>query len=213
MTTKTPKLEPVEGPPEGGDPQGAEDIFARAAAARKERQASGSSPKIVRKPMKIPAVTKIKAWFRTHETAIFPGLPIYVEPSSEDMEKKPYYVIPDVEDELEGDEGLVRHTGYLICTAAGKVLLLLVRDPDLDGSMHSATESKHDAAREAIGEWTRMSWDKDAMQYEISTAEWERKTVRWPDDVSEANVMRQAFGKQIIDSWDHEILKRARGED
>ena len=126
-------------------PEIAEDIFTKAARVREDRAANGPQVKIVRKPMNLPVILKCKAWFRTHPDAVFRGLPIFTDPSSEEMEAAPYFVAPDLLNELEGSEGLLFYTGYLVCTAAGKNMLLLVKEADFDGKMHSATESKHEA--------------------------------------------------------------------
>ncbi|MDV7145481.1 hypothetical protein R3X27_22580 [Tropicimonas sp. TH_r6] len=188
------------------------DIFAQATRARKERKRTGARPKITRKAMAIPVVTKTKAWFRVHPDGVFSEVPIFIDPTSEEMEAKPYYVVPDLADELEGSDGLIYHTGYLICTASGKNMLFLVKEADMDGNMHSATEAKHEACVDAKSQWTRMTWDKDVGQYQISQAEWDRKEPRWPEDVSEETVFRRAFGKQVIDDWDYPVLKSFRGE-
>ena len=58
-----------------------------------------------------------------------------------------------------------------------------------------------------------MTWDRDAGQYQISHAEWDNKTPRYPADISEEAVFRLAFGKQVLDDWEHPVLKSFRGED
>ena len=129
------------------------------------------------------------------------------------MEPKPYYVTPHLADELEGSDGLHYYTGYLICTGNGKIMLFLVKEADMDGSLHAATEAKHEACADAQENWTRMAWERDAAQYQISQAEWGNKSTHWPEDISEETVFRLAFGKQVLDDWDHPVLKSFRGED
>lgn len=221
QTTETVKAKVKQGPPPSN---GAEleakvvttaaegDIFAQATRARKERKITGEKPKIVRKPMAIPVVTKTRVWFRSHPEAIYAEVPIFIDPTSEDIEIKPYYVVPELADELEGSDGLTYQTGYLICTANGKVMLFLVREADMDGSMHSATEAKHEACANAQENWTRMTWERDAGQYQISHAEWKNRKPHWPQDLNEETVFRLAFGKQVLDDWDHPVLGNFRGE-
>ena len=129
------------------------------------------------------------------------------------MERKPYYLTPDIADELEGSDGLQFMTGYLICTANMKLQLLLVKEADIDGNMHSATEAKHEACVDAQGQWVRMTWDRDAGQYDVHIAEFQRKKPRWPEDVDRVSMMRLAFGKALIDDIDHPVLKAWRGEE
>ena len=152
-----------------------EDVFAAAARARKERHLTGQRLTITRKPMSVPVVMKTKAWFRTHPEAVYTGVAIFVDPTSEEMEAKPFYVLPELAEELEGSDGLSAYTAYLICTANAKIMLFLVKEADMDGSMHTATEAKHDACRDARERWTRMTWERDAGQYQISQAGWDRR--------------------------------------
>jgi hypothetical protein len=212
---KTPKVA-IEGQltPEDDVPAGKpEDIFTQSTRARKERKRTGQKPKIVRKPMAVPVVTKTKVWFRAHPEAVYTEVAVFIDPTSEDMEAKPYYVTPDLADVLEGNDGLNYQTGYLICTANGKNMLFLVKEADMDGSLHAATEAKHEACADAQEHWTRMTWERDAGQYQISHADWDNKTARWPSDVSEEAIFRLAFGKQVLDDWGHPVLKSFRGED
>jgi hypothetical protein len=211
-----PAATPGTGHPEPATTQGAaeaaetgtpEDVFTQAARARREGTAAGNAPKIKRKPKKIPVITKHKAWFRTHPDAIFQGLMIFQDPTSEEMEVKPHYVLPDLEPELFGMEGTYRATGYLICTASGNIQLFLVREADDSGRLNQAAESKHEACEDALNEWTRLVWDAEAKQYEINHAEWSREP-RWPEDLSEESILRLAFGKAFLDDLDHPLLQR-----
>ncbi len=197
----------------GTKDQPADDVFAQAERVRSERAKSGERPSITRKPSPIPVLTKTKAWFRVHHDGVFPGIPVFMDPTNEDMERKPYYLTPDIADELEGSDGLQFMTGYLICTANMKLQLLLVKEAEIDGNMHSATEAKHEACVDAQGQWVRMTWDRDAGQYDVHIAEFQRKKPRWPEDVDRVSIMRLAFGKALIDDIDHPVLKAWRGEE
>jgi hypothetical protein len=190
-----------------------DDIFAKAERVRAERAKSGVKPHITRKSSPIPVVTKTKAWFQVHPDGVYTGIPVFIDPTSEDMERKPYYLTPDIADQLEGSDGLQFMTGYLICTAGMKNQLLLVKEADIDGNMHSATEAKHEACADAMTSWVRMTWDRDAGQYEVHLGQFERKTPRWPETIERVDIMRQAFGKALINDIDHLILKALRGEE
>lgn len=158
---------------------------------------------------------KTNAWFRAHPEAVFRNLSVFIDPTSEDIEKKPYFLAPEIADDMFGSEGVIAMTGYLICTSGGKVMLFLVREADFDGSMHHATEAKHEACVAARGRWTRLSWSKELMAYEISFAEGDgfaAREPRWPEDLSEETILRLVFGKQVIDCLSHPVLRRFRGE-
>ena len=209
--------DPGSGPPtpaaaqsgaEAVETSGPEDVFAAAARARKSGASASRAPKIKRKPKKIPVVLGLKAWFRCHPEAIYRGLTIFEDPTDEDeLERKPFYVLPDMEAELYGVEGIYQATGYLICTASGAVKLFLVKDADDTGKIHPATEAKHEACADAQAEWTRMVWDKDDKSYELHHADMPREP-RWPEDLSEDTILRLAFGKAYIDDPDHPVLGR-----
>ncbi len=208
---KNPKNQQKETQMDGSVVSEATDIFAEAERVRADRASTGAGPKITRKPMPLGVVTKTKAWFRTHLEGIYPGIPVFIDPTSEDMEPKPHYLHSEMMDELEGTDGIVMMTGYLICTANLRNQLLLVREADFDGNMHSATEAKHEAAVEAKGTWVRMSWDRDSGAYDVLHGDFERKQPRWPEDISRVTIMRLAFGKAFIDDPDHPLLRNLRG--
>jgi hypothetical protein len=195
-------------PAQAAETSGPEDAFSRAARARENGAAKSRAPNIKRKAKKIPVVMKLKAWFRAHPTAIYPGLTIFEDPTDEDeMESKPFYVMPDLEPDMFGIEGTYKATGYLICTASGAVKLFLVKEADDTGKIHPATDAKHEACADAQDSWTRMTWDGDSKAYDIHHADMAREP-RWPEDISEETVLRLAFGKAFLDDMDHPLLQR-----
>jgi hypothetical protein len=151
---------------------------------------------------------KLKAWFRTHPEAIFPGLTLWQDPTEEEeSDPRPYYVLPDLEPDMFGVEGTYKATGYLLCTAAGATKLFLVKEADDTGKIHPASETKHEACADAQVQWTRLVWDQVDKSYEIHHADMSREP-RWPDDIREETILRLAFGKAFIDDPDHPVLQR-----
>ena len=202
---------------EPGKPDAAgeeEDIFAKAVKARKERETSGGGPKIVRKPLNLPVVTKTKHWFRVHPDGIFRDVAVFYDPTSTEIEARPYFVTPDLADgEMIGVEGMRFYTAYLCCSQALANFVFVVPQADFEGNIHETSETKHEACSEAIEQWTRLAWDKDSRQYTVSHAEWPKKTPKWPDPVNEAGILRLSFRKYVIDDLDHPLLRSLRGEE
>jgi hypothetical protein len=202
---RSPETAPPDPPSEPGTVGG--DVFTQAARARKER-GTRKGPVVKKKPPRtLKTVSKTKAWFRTHPAATYPGLTIYQDPTSEEIEEPMYYVTPDLEDELWGVEGVKTMTAYLLATAGGAMYLMLVPEASDGSRISSAAEEKHSACMQAQTAWTRMSWDGDAKQYDTFEAEWDKEP-KWPEDLSEETILRLAFGKAVIDDPKHPILQK-----
>ena len=188
-----------------------EDIFDLAAHARKTGQGA-TGPTIKRKPTAIKPVTKLRPWFRVHPQGIYRNLDIFMDPNSEEIEKKPHYVVPALADEMYGVDGLRKFTGYLIVTVNGTTQLFLVPEADEEGRNHDANEDKHEACEQALTEWTRLVWRKEEKQYQIMSADWPGRKPKWPPELDEASVLRRAFKKAVVTDTDHPLVKLALGE-
>jgi hypothetical protein len=77
--------------------------------------------------------------------------------------------------------------------------------------LNSWSRSAIQAAKKAETEWVRLKTDRAAGAYKAETAAGIADDPRWPDhDI--AKLLEIAFRDRVIESMDHPVLKRLRGE-
>lgn len=125
-------------------------------------------------------------------------------------ERETYAVDPNLAGELVGD---VRRVEMRLCiTRSGVVMLWPVPLPSDDGRRNAWHETARGAVELSETRWVRMSANMGAGCYDVSQAPDGISEPKWPD-VSFTELLRIAFGKGLlIDSIDHPVLKRLRGE-
>ena len=95
---------------------------------------------------------------------------------------------------------------------AGAVFLWPVPLPVEDGRRNAWHETARDAAEQAESKWTRMTPHMGVGHYNIYVAETEGPDPKWPE-LPFGELLRLAFGRgQLINSFDHPVLKQLRGE-
>jgi hypothetical protein len=98
----------------------------------------------------------------------------------------------------------------LMAMDTGGYFLWPVRElSELDGS--SWTHSRHAALVAAQQKWVRIKSNRANQEYEITLPEDTLPEPKWPD-VPFAKLLKVGFGKRIIDSIDHPIVKAVRGK-
>jgi hypothetical protein len=125
-------------------------------------------------------------------------------------EREVYCVTPEMASQL-GSE--VRPVMMLTCiNRMGQVFLWPLPLPTADGRVNSWHQSARAAAEEAEKQWCRMAANMGAGAYDIWRAPEGVSDPEWPKhDFRE--LLRLAFGNgRLIDSVDHPVLKRLRGE-
>ena len=86
---------------------------------------------------------------------------------------------------------------------------IVIPDPERPNRWHvSAIE----AARTAEHQWVRVYSDQDSQQYMTYPAKGELGEPQWPDGFTMERYLELAFRDRMIDSEDHPVLKRLRGE-
>ncbi len=125
-------------------------------------------------------------------------------------ERETYAVLPNLAAELVGDVRLVELR--LCITRSAVVFLWPVTLPSDDGRRNPWHETARGAVELSETRWVRMSANQGAGCYDVSHAPDGITEPKWPD-ISFAELLRIAFGKGLlIDSFDHPVLKRLRGE-
>jgi len=144
---------------------------------------------------------------RVHGDAEF-QFPTYVFALKEDRDEL-YLVAPHMRGELAAEvyPVLLR----LALTRQGVLLLVPVRLPEPDGRHNSWHRSLYDACNLAVRTWVRIASNQALKAYEVFEAVNGHDEPQWPD-LTLHQILKVAFQNRLIDSTDHPILKRLRGE-
>lgn len=124
-------------------------------------------------------------------------------------ERETYLIAPDLRRELFGE--LVPVTIFTAINRQGVVFLWPCRLPDETGRGNSWHESALQAAELAKTRWIRIAADMSLGAYRIWEARGDLPEPEWPEQ-SLRDLLSIAFKGRYIDSLDHPVLKRLRGE-
>ena len=86
-----------------------------------------------------------------------------------------------------------------------------LRLPGSDGKVNEWHRSALSAAAMAKSRWVRMAANRSLGAYEIFPATSDYAPPQWPTEPF-VDLLKIAFRNFYIDSWDHAVLKRLRGE-
>jgi len=100
---------------------------------------------------------------------------------------------------------------YLVVNRNNIPRIWPVKLPGPDGKENPWHQSAREAASLAMGKWTRISANMSLGAYEIHVATGELSEPKWPAE-NFANILKVAFKDRFIDSPDHLVVKRLRGE-
>lgn len=102
-------------------------------------------------------------------------------------------------------------TLYTVMTRGGALHLWPVPVADADGKINDWHQSGHEAAAICMQAWNRIIPDKKVGRYELQPAAYPLPDPMWPD-LPVGEVLRIAFQRFLIDTHDHPLLKKLRGE-
>ncbi len=120
-----------------------------------------------------------------------------------------YLVVPEIAEEIMHE--LTAKRLYLAIDKQNNIFIWPVKLPDESGKLDHWNESAHVGAAYATKQWVRISANKSLGAYDILTATGNLKDPDWPD-LSFEEILNIAFKGKIIDSTEHPVLKRLRGE-
>ena len=124
-------------------------------------------------------------------------------------ERETYLIAPELRHELFGE--LLPVTIFTAINRQGVVFLWPCRLPDETGRTNPWHESALEAAELAKAKWTRIAADMSLGAYRIWEAAGELPEPEWPEQ-SLRDLLAIAFKGRYIDTHDHAVLKRLRGE-
>lgn len=93
----------------------------------------------------------------------------------------------------------------------GVVFLWPIRLPGADGKLDDWNQSALEAAALATGKWVRIATNMSLGAYDVFEATAKLPDPEWPA-LSFAELLRLAFKNRYIDTLDHPVLLRLRGE-
>jgi hypothetical protein len=120
-----------------------------------------------------------------------------------------YLVPPLLAGDLQGE--WTPHAIYTAISRQGVLFLWPVRLPGSDGRQLEWWRSAAEAAELAMSRWVRIKADMALGAYQIFEAASVIPDPDWPS-VSLMELLRIAFRDRLVDSPDHAVLKRLRGE-
>ena len=100
---------------------------------------------------------------------------------------------------------------FLAINRQGVVFLWRVRLPDPDGRQLEWHRSALEAAREAMTKWVKVVSNMSLSAYEIYVAAGDLPEPDWPD-ITFQDLLGIAFKDRFIDSIDHPVIGKIRGE-
>jgi hypothetical protein len=105
------------------------------------------------------------------------------------------------------------YTLYLAITRQKNLFLWKVRIPGPDDRINTWHTTLRESAEFAMKTWAKVTPNMGNKCYEYSEPVAKLSEPEWPPDLTSIrDVLKLAFKGLVIDSPDHEILKRLRGE-
>jgi len=146
-------------------------------------------------------------FIRVHPSAAF-RLPVAIIELKDDRET--FLVLPDIAREIPGEYTTV--TMHTCINRQGVVFLWPVRLPGSDGRQLEWHRSAAEAAEMAMKRWIRVQANMSLGAYEVYEASSTIPEPAWPTDLTFTQMLTIAFKGRLVDSFDHPVLKRLRGE-
>jgi hypothetical protein len=179
-------------------------------ATYRVRQSLAAAAGVQKHLTELAVCTPNKAWWvRRHPDSDEYALNAWVVELKEEQET--YLVLPPLWPALLGEATFKPKTFYLAVNMQGKYFLWGVRRPaddtkEPDRWMRAPLE----AVRLAKDKWTRITWNEVTRQHDVATCE-SIAEPEWPDRPFR-ELLKLAFKDYVINSLDHPVLRRLRGE-
>ena len=157
----------------------------------------------------VPVRKPSKEWFvRTHHDTTNYCLDALVLELKEDGEI--YLIPPELHASLLGEACVHAKRLWLAVNRQGGVFIWAIRIPGADGKLDSWNQSALEAAALGTTQWVRVSANRQMGNYKIDVADFTDEP-HWPDRPF-TELLRIAFKGKVIETLDHPVLKRLRGE-
>ena len=155
----------------------------------------------VRKPLK-------ETWVRTHPDEKHRLHTLVLELKNE---RETFLVAPEIMPELATESTVSPRMIFPTIDREGTVFLWPVRLPGADGKIDDWNRSALEAAIMASTQWVRVAANMNLGAYDVFTTTAQLPEPTWPE-TSLRDLLKVAFKDHMIDSMDHPVLRRLRGE-
>lgn len=157
----------------------------------------------------VPVRKPDKSWFvRTHPDEAYRVETMVIE-LKEDRET--YLVAPELWPDLTGETTFGPRALFTAANRQGVVFLWPVRLPGPDGKLDDWSRSALEAARLARDGWVRVQANMSLGAYDVFQARGDIPDPDWPD-APLADLLRVGFKDKLIDTINHPVLRKLRGE-
>jgi hypothetical protein len=147
-------------------------------------------------------------WVRVHPGGDY-RIETLVLNLKEDREK--YLIAPELRHELATEPTVRPEAIFTAINRQGTTFLWPLRLPGPDGKIDQWSQSAMEAAGMAMSGWVRVASDMNLGAYVVWETTAPLPEPKWPA-VPFKELLRVAFKGKYIDSLDHPVLKRLRGE-
>jgi hypothetical protein len=157
----------------------------------------------------VPVRKPDKSWFvQVHPNEAYRIQTAVIE-LKEDREV--YLIDPALWPELATEATFGPRALFTAITRQGVVFLWPIRLPGADGKVDEWSASALEAATMAAGKWCRVVANMHLGAYEVFEAGGELAAPQWPD-LPLSELLRIGFKGRFVDSLDHPVLRKLRGE-
>lgn len=126
-------------------------------------------------------------------------------------DREVYLVSPDLWTELVAESTFGTRALYGAINRQGVFFVWPVRLPGADGKLDDWNRSALEAASMAETRWIRVASNMSLGAYEVFEAQADWPEPEWPE-ISLGDILRTAFKGRVVETLDHPVLKRLRGE-
>jgi hypothetical protein len=167
--------------------------------------AVGVKKKIITVPVRKPD----KSWF----VQVHPDQNYHLETAVIELkeDRETYLVDPELWPDLAAEATFGHRALFTTITRQHVVFIWPIRLPGQDGRLDEWNTSALEAATMAQGKWVRVMANMHLGAYEVYEAQGELSAPQFPD-VPFADLLHIAFKDCYIDSLDHPVLRKLRGE-
>lgn len=126
-------------------------------------------------------------------------------------DRETYLVDPSLWPELSGEATFSPRVLFTTMNRQGVTFLWPIRLPGPDGKLDEWNASALEAASRASGRWVRVVANMSLGAYDVYETHAKWPEPEWPDH-SLSDLLRIGFKGHVIETPDHQVLKRLRGE-